>query len=50
LIDTITHAFEVFRTPDIILKETPIVERSGLKHVPLDEPIDTTSEQPTKDI
>ncbi len=45
LIDTITHASKVFRTLDIILKDTLVVERLGSEHVPLVEPIHTTCEQ-----
>ncbi len=43
--NTVTHVFEVFRTPNIVLKDTPIVEKLGLKLVPLVEPIDTIGEQ-----
>jgi hypothetical protein len=45
LMNTVTHVFEVFRTPNIVLKDTPIVEKLGLKLVPLVEPIDTIGEQ-----
>jgi hypothetical protein len=44
LIDNITHAFEVFRTLDIILKDTLVTKRPKSQLVPLAEPIDTTSE------
>jgi hypothetical protein len=50
LIDTITHTSEVFRTPNIILKDTPIVERPRSKHVILVELVDTTSEQLVDDL
>jgi hypothetical protein len=44
LIDNITHAFEVFKTLDILLKDTLIIERPRLQSVPLAKPIDTTCE------
>ncbi len=47
---TITYAFEVFKTPNIILKDTNVVERPGFEHVPLAEPIDTTSEKHVDDL
>ncbi len=50
LIDTITHASKVFKTPYIVLKDTPIVEGLGLQLVPLVEHVDTTSEQLIDDL
>jgi hypothetical protein len=50
LIDIVTHASKVFRTPNIILKETHVVEITGLKRIPLVEPIDTTCEQHADDL
>ncbi len=40
LIDIVTHAYEVFKTLDIVLKDTPIVKRPRLELVPLAKPID----------
>jgi hypothetical protein len=50
LLDTITHAFEVFKTPYIVLKGTPIAKRSGFKLVLLVEPLDTMGEQHVDDL
>ncbi len=50
LIDIITHALEVFKTPIIVSKDTPIVERLRSQPVPLVEPIDTTCEQHVDDL
>ncbi len=50
LINIVTHASEVFKTPNIILKNTPIVERLGFESIPLAEPIDTIGEQPIDDL
>jgi hypothetical protein len=44
LIDSITRAFEVFRTPNTILKDTPIAERPKSQLVSLAELVDTTCE------
>jgi len=44
LIFSITHAFEVFRTPNIKLKDTPIIKRVEPQPIFLVESIDTTSE------
>jgi hypothetical protein len=44
LIDNITHAFEVFKTLDTVLKDTPIIEGLKFQLVPLAEPIDTIGE------
>jgi hypothetical protein len=46
LINIVTHAFKVFRTLDIVLKDTCVIERPRSKLVPLVEPVDTTCEQP----
>ncbi len=45
MIDTITHASKVFRTLDIVLKDTYVTEKPWSKPIPLAEPIDTTSEK-----
>ncbi len=50
LINNITHASKVFKTPHIVLKDTPIVEGPILQLVPLVEPINTTSELPIDDL
>ncbi len=50
MIDIATHASKVFRTLNIVLKETHVVERLGLKPIPLVEPIDTTCEQHVDDL
>jgi hypothetical protein len=50
LIDTITHASEVFKTLYIVLKDTLVVERLGFQLVPLVEPIDTIGEQHVNDL
>jgi hypothetical protein len=50
LIDTITHAFEVFKTLDIVLKDTPVVKRLGSQPIILAEHVDTTSEQHVDDL
>jgi len=44
LIDSITHAYEVFKTLDIILKDTPITKRLEYQLVPLVESVDTIGE------
>jgi hypothetical protein len=44
LIDNITHAFEVFRTLNTVLMDTPIIEGLRFQLVPLDEPVDTIGE------
>jgi hypothetical protein len=50
LIDTSTHAFKVFTTPNTILKDTHVAKRQGSEHVFLVEPIDTTNEQHVDDL
>jgi hypothetical protein len=44
LIDTIIHASKVFKTLDLILRDTFVLERPWFKLVPLAELIDTTCE------
>jgi hypothetical protein len=44
LIEIVTHAFEVFRTPNTILKDTFVAKKLGFEHVPLVEPVDTIGE------
>ncbi len=44
LIDSITHAFEVFRTLDIVLKDTPIIKTPESQLVALVESIDNIGE------
>jgi hypothetical protein len=50
LINTITHAFEVFKTLDIVLKDTHVVKRLGSQPIILAEHVDTTSEQHVDDL
>ncbi len=45
LIDNITHASEVFKTLNTILKDPPIIEGLWLQSVPLAKLVDTTYEQ-----
>jgi hypothetical protein len=45
LINTITHAFNIFRTLNIVLKDTLVDERPKLKLVPLAEFADITCEK-----
>ncbi len=45
MINNITHAFEVFKSRDTVLKNTPIAKGPRSQLVPLVEPIDTISEQ-----
>jgi len=40
LIDTITHASKVFKTPNIILKETLVAKRLGSQLAPLAETLE----------
>ncbi len=46
LINSITHASEVFRTLDTLLKDTHVIERLEFQLVLLVEPIDTIGEWP----
>jgi hypothetical protein len=41
----VTHASEVFKTPDIVLKDTPITKRVEFQLFPLGESINTIGEQ-----
>ncbi len=50
LIDNVTHASEVFRTLDIVLKDTPIMEKLYPQPIPLCEFVDTTCEQHVNDL
>ncbi len=45
MIDSVIHAFEIFWTVDIVLKDTLVMETPDLRPIPLCEPIDTTGEQ-----
>ncbi len=46
MIDSVTHAFEVFRTLDMVQKDTLVMERPNLQPIHLVGPIDTTCKQP----
>ncbi len=48
--DTITHAFEVFKTLDTILNGTIVIERLGPEPIPIVELVDTTSEKLIDDL
>jgi len=50
LIDIVTHACEVFKTPNTILKDTPVVESLGFELVPLVELVNTIGEQLANDL
>ncbi len=50
MIDNITHAFELLKSPNIVLKNTYIAKGPRFQLIPLVEPIDTTSEQPIDDL
>jgi hypothetical protein len=50
LIDTVTHASKVFKTPNTILKDTPIVKKPGFQLVNLIERVDTRGEQHIDDL
>ncbi len=50
LINNVTHASKLFKILNIVLKDTPIVERPRSQHVPLVELVDTTSEQHVDDL
>jgi hypothetical protein len=45
LINTITHAFKIFRIPNILLKDTLVDERPKLELVPMAELVDITCEK-----
>ncbi len=50
LIDIVTHTFEVFKTLDIILKDTLIDEKLKSQPIILAKLINTTSEQLVDDL
>jgi hypothetical protein len=50
LINIITHVYEVFKTLNIVLNNTLVVETPRSQLVPLAKPIDTTSEQLVNDL
>jgi hypothetical protein len=50
LMDNVAHASKVFKIPDIVLKDTRIVEGPKLPPIPLAEPIDTIGEQLIDDL
>jgi hypothetical protein len=47
---TITHAFEVFKTRNIILKHTHVAKRPRFEPVHVVKLVDTTSEKPIDDL
>jgi hypothetical protein len=50
LIDNVIHASKVLRTPDIVLKETPVMERPNHHPILLVELVDTIGEQLLDDL
>ncbi len=40
LIDSVIHAFEIFKTPNTILKDTHVMEKPNPQLIPLREPVD----------
>jgi hypothetical protein len=50
LIDIVTHTYEVFKTPNIILKDTHVVEKLKSQLIILAKPVDTTCEQLVDDL
>ncbi len=50
LINIVTHASKVFKTPNIVLKDTPIVDKPRFESIPLSKPIDTIGEQHVDDL
>jgi hypothetical protein len=40
LINIVTHASEVFMTPNIVLKDTLVVDKLNFESIPLAKPID----------
>jgi hypothetical protein len=50
LINIVTHASMVFKTPNIVLKDTPIVDKPRFESIPLTKPIDTIGEQHVDDL
>ncbi len=49
MINIVTHASEVFKTLDTVLKNTYVVKKLGFEPIPLVEPIDTIGEQHVDD-
>jgi hypothetical protein len=50
LIDIVTHAYEVFKTLDMVLKDTPIAKNLRSVLLPLVELVDTIGEQLVDDL
>jgi hypothetical protein len=50
MLDFVTHASRVFKTPDIVLKDTHVAERPGAQPVILVEHVDTIREQHVDDL
>jgi hypothetical protein len=50
LVDTMTHAYKVFKTLDIVLKSTHVVKRPRLELDPLAKLVDTIGEQFVDDL
>ncbi len=48
--NSVIHAFEVFRITDTILKDTLVMEKLDLQLILLNKPIDTTCEQLVDDL
>jgi hypothetical protein len=50
LIDIVTHTSEVFKIPNIILKDTHVVEKLKFQPIILVKHVDTTCEQLVDDL
>jgi len=50
LVDTMTHAYKVLKTSDIVPKSTHVAKRPGLEFDPLAKPVDTIGEQFVDDL
>jgi hypothetical protein len=50
LINIVTPAFEVFMFPNIVLKDTIVVDKPTFEFIPLTKPIDTIGEQHVDDL
>jgi hypothetical protein len=50
LIDIVANVFEIFKTPDIVLKDAPIVKRPRFQPVPLTKLVNTIDEQHVDDL
>jgi hypothetical protein len=50
LIDNVTHAYEVLRTLDIVLKDTHVMERPYFQPIHLVKPINTLGKQCVDDL